>query len=100
MEQLRDKVAKFRIARRLRQIEDQNLGDVKSVGDGVLELRIDDGAGYRVYCGRYAETWVVLLLAVIRVPRTKTLFAPNNSGRSGSGGRNEESCWCCLVSRF
>ena len=61
MERLRNNLAKMRIAQRLRRIEDGNLGDVKPVGDGVLELRIDVGAGYRVYCGRYAETWVVLL---------------------------------------
>jgi len=61
MENLRDKVAKQRIAKRLRQIEDGNLGDVKAVGEGVLELRIDIGAGYRVYCARYGEIWIVLL---------------------------------------
>lgn len=61
MERLRDKAAKMRIAQRLRRIEDGNLGDVKPVGEGVLELRIDVGAGYRVYCGRYGQTWIVLL---------------------------------------
>lgn len=61
MERLRDKVAKMRIAQRLRRIEDGNLGDVKPVGEGVLELRVDVGAGYRVYCGRYGESWIVLL---------------------------------------
>ena len=61
MERLRDKVAKMRIAQRLRRIEDGNLGDTKPVGEGVLELRIDVGAGYRVYCGRHGESWVVLL---------------------------------------
>lgn len=61
MERLRDKAAKSRIVLRLRRIEDGNLGDIKPVGDGVLELRIDVGAGYRVYCGRYGGTWIVLL---------------------------------------
>lgn len=61
MERLRDKVAKMRIAQRLRRIEDGNLGDVKPVGEGVLELRIDVGAGYRVYCGRHGENWIILL---------------------------------------
>jgi putative addiction module killer protein len=61
IKRLRDKAAKMRIAQRLRRIEDGNLGDVKPVGEGVLELRIDVGAGYRVYCGHCGETWIVLL---------------------------------------
>ena len=58
---LRDERAHSRIARRLRQVQAGTLGDCKPVGDGVLELRIDVGAGYRVYCGRHGETLVVLL---------------------------------------
>ena len=58
---LRDKMAKARIVLRLRQIESGNLGDSKSVGEGVIELRIHVGAGYRVYCGRHGQHWVILL---------------------------------------
>ena len=58
---LRDKIAKTRIAARLRQIESSNFGDAKPVGEGVTELRIDVGAGYRVYCGRRGLSWVILL---------------------------------------
>jgi putative addiction module killer protein len=47
---------------RLRQLEHGNLGDMKSVGEGVLEMRIHTGAGYRVYCGRHGQHWIVLLL--------------------------------------
>jgi putative addiction module killer protein len=61
MERLRDKLAKARIASRLRQIEEGNLGDAKPVGEGVVELRVHVGAGYRVYCGRYGQHWIVLL---------------------------------------
>lgn len=61
LERLRDKNAKTRIARRLRLVQDGTLGDCKPVGEGVLELRIDVGAGYRVYCGRHGETLVILL---------------------------------------
>jgi putative addiction module killer protein len=61
MERLRDKQAKVRISSRLRQVESGNLGDAKPVGEGVVELRIDIGAGYRVYCGRYGQHWIVLL---------------------------------------
>ena len=61
MERLRDKLAKTRIVSRLRQLELGNMGDSKPVGEGIIELRIDVGAGYRVYCGRYGDRWVVLL---------------------------------------
>jgi putative addiction module killer protein len=60
---LRDGVAKIRIAARLRQIQSGNLGDCKSVGEGVTELRIHVGAGYRVYCGLHGKRWVILLCA-------------------------------------
>jgi putative addiction module killer protein len=38
-------------------------GDVKPVGEGVLELREDIGRGYRVYIGRHGTTLVILLCA-------------------------------------
>jgi putative addiction module killer protein len=70
---LRDKLAKTRIAARLRQIESGNLGDSKPVGDGVLELRIHIGAGYRVYCGRYGLNWVILLCGGDKDSQTKDI---------------------------
>ena len=45
---------------RLERIEDGNLGDCKFEGDGVFELRIDFGAGWRVYFGQTGD--VVILL--------------------------------------
>ena len=58
---LRDERAKLSLAVRLRRIESGNLGDWKPVGEGVLELRIDVGAGYRAYCGRQGAMLIVLL---------------------------------------
>jgi len=78
---LRDQRAKARIDSRLRQIQSGNLGDWKSVGDGVTELRIDVGAGYRVYCGRHGMVWVILLCGGDKdsqskdIARAKTLWA-------------------------
>jgi putative addiction module killer protein len=46
---VKDRVARIAIARRLERAENGNFGDTKSVGDGVSEMRVDVGAGYRLY---------------------------------------------------
>ena len=56
-----DAAAGAKVARALARMEQGNLSNVKSVGEGVLEYRIDFGAGYRVYFGRDGETIIVLL---------------------------------------
>ena len=61
LEGLRDARAKARIAARLLRLENGLFGDVKPVGDGVSELRVDYGPGYRVYFVRRGETSLVLL---------------------------------------
>jgi putative addiction module killer protein len=58
---LRDKTAQARIRVRLQRVQAGNFGDVEPVGDGVSELRIHVGAGYRVYCARHGKAVVILL---------------------------------------
>lgn len=58
---LRDRIAKTRIDIRIRRLSLGNFGDVKPVGEGVSELRINHGPGYRVYFTQYEKTLVVLL---------------------------------------
>jgi putative addiction module killer protein len=53
--------AAARIVARLRRLELGNQGDVKSVGGGVSEMRIDYGPGYRIYYVRRGKAVVVLL---------------------------------------
>jgi putative addiction module killer protein len=58
---LKDRRAKARIQARIDRIELGNFGDVASVGDGVSELRIHYGPGYRVYFVQRGSVVVVLL---------------------------------------
>ncbi|MBK8750883.1 MAG: type II toxin-antitoxin system RelE/ParE family toxin [Candidatus Competibacteraceae bacterium] len=59
---LRDVHAKARIAMRLDRVRAGNLGDAKPVGEGVSELRVDVGPGYRLYFTQRSGR-VILLLA-------------------------------------
>ena len=59
---LRDHRARFRIEVRIDRLRLGNPGDVVAVGDGIRELRIHDGPGYRVYFVQRGRE-VVLLLA-------------------------------------
>ena len=58
---LRDREARARITVRIRRLSLGNPGDVKSVGSGVSEMRIDYGPGYRVYFTRRGSSFVILL---------------------------------------
>ena len=58
---LRDRVARARIDIRIRRLSLGNAGDTKPVGEGVSELRIDHGPGYRLYFIRRGEVVIVLL---------------------------------------
>jgi putative addiction module killer protein len=58
---LRDVEARARIRLRLRRLSAGNPGDVKPVGNGVSEMRIDYGPGYRVYFVGRGKTVVILL---------------------------------------
>lgn len=58
---LRDRQAQARITARIRRLSLGNPGDVKPVGSGVSEMRIDYGPGYRVYFVRRGEVVSILL---------------------------------------
>lgn len=58
---LHDAKAKTSIGKRLRRVEAGNFGDCKPVGEGVSELRIDFGPGYRIYFGQRGTVLVILL---------------------------------------
>lgn len=58
---LRNIEAKARILTRMRQAERGNFGDCRSLGEGLWEMRIDVGTGYRVYYVRSGEVIYLLL---------------------------------------
>ncbi|WP_053765357.1 type II toxin-antitoxin system RelE/ParE family toxin [Leptospirillum ferriphilum] len=58
---LKDRQGQARILSRLDRIAMDNFGDAKSVGEGISEIRIDSGPGYRLYFVR-RENAVILLL--------------------------------------
>jgi putative addiction module killer protein len=62
LRKLRDEQARARIQIRIRRLSLGNFGDVKPVGDGVSELRIDYGPGYRVYFQQVRNLVILLLV--------------------------------------
>lgn len=58
---LSDQTGRARILARVERLAVGNPGDVKPVGEGVSELRIDAGPGYRVYFTRRGQKFVILL---------------------------------------
>ncbi|WFS03021.1 type II toxin-antitoxin system RelE/ParE family toxin [Rhizobium tumorigenes] len=61
LDALRDAQARQRIVVRIRRLELGNPGDIKPVGEGVSEMRIPHGPGYRLYFTRSGATIVILL---------------------------------------
>ena len=59
---LKDNIGRARIIHRIRAAKHGNFGDSRAVGEGVLEMRIHFGPGYRLYFTRRGETIYLLLL--------------------------------------
>lgn len=70
---LADQKAKARILARLTSATFGNFGDCEAVGEGVSEMRIHVGAGYRVYYMRTGKTVYVLLVGGVKASQTKNI---------------------------
>ena len=61
LDRLKDRRGRLRILARIERLTLGNVGDVKPVGSGVSELRIDHGPGYRVYFVKRGTVLIILL---------------------------------------
>jgi putative addiction module killer protein len=73
LRRLRDANAVARIVARIRRMEQGNPGDARSVGSGVMEMRVDYGPGYRVYYMPRGATVVILLCAGRKGTQTRDI---------------------------
>ncbi len=78
---LRDNKAKASILVRIERLDEGNFGDHRSVGQGVSELRIHTGKGYRVYYAVRQRTVVVLLCGGEKAGQTKDITLAQRMAR-------------------
>jgi len=79
---LKDPIARATVRARIDRVTDGNPGDVKPVGDGVSELRIHYGPGYRVYVAQFDRVVVLLLCGVRKKLNPGILPALPGTGRT------------------
>lgn len=72
---LQDRRAVARIQARIDRAEDGNFGDCEPVGEGVSEMRIHYGPGYRLYFVRRGKEWVILLAGGDKSSQNKDIKA-------------------------
>jgi putative addiction module killer protein len=82
---LRDRRARDRIQARIDRLEIGNPGDVKPVGEGVSEMRIDYGPGYRVYFVQRGETLIILLAGGDKRTQDRDIAAARRLARALRG---------------
>jgi putative addiction module killer protein len=82
---LKDEVTRARIAQRIDRLRRGNPGDVRSVGGGVSELRLDFGAGYRLYYARRGAALIVLLCGGDKSTQKKDIKAAKAMAREWKG---------------
>ncbi len=86
-----DPAVSAKIVRALARIEQGNLSNVKRVGEGVLEYRIDFGPGYRIYFGRDGETIIILLTGGTKKRQQAISMRRMLTGRNTSGASAREA---------
>jgi putative addiction module killer protein len=87
---LADEKAKARILTRLRSATFGNFGDCEPVGEGVSEMRVHVGAGYRVYYMRTGSTVYLLLAGGVKASQAKDIAKAKKMARELKRANNEE----------
>ena len=82
LDDLRDLRARARVQVRIERLAAGNPGDVGPVGEGVSELRIDYGPGYRVYYKRYKRELIILLAGGDKSSQAKDIKAAQRLARN------------------
>jgi len=82
LDDLRDLRARARVQVRIERLGAGNPGDVGPVGEGVSELRIDYGSGYRVYYKRYKGELIILLAGGDKSSQAKDIKAAQRLARN------------------
>jgi len=91
LDTLRDRQARARIKKRLDRITLGNLGDFKPVGEGVMELRIDYGLGYRIYFAQSGATIILLLCGGDKSTQNQDILRAQQYWRNFKKRRNANS---------
>src|SRR3989338_10450823 len=81
LDRLKDVAARAIIRKRLNRIRMGNFGNTRSVGEGVFELKIDFGPGYRAYYGLDGDTLVVLLCGGVKGSQERDIQKANEYWR-------------------
>jgi putative addiction module killer protein len=86
LRKLRDEQARARIQIRIRRVSLGNFGDSKPLGEGVSELRIDYGPGYRVYFHRVGNLIVLLLIGGTRKTQDEDIAKAKKLAKEAKSG--------------
>lgn len=84
-----DVLARAKVTRAVARMEQGNLGNVKTVGAGVLETKIDFGPGYRIYFGRDGDTLVILLTGGTKRRQQRDIADAQDYWRDYKQGKRE-----------
>jgi putative addiction module killer protein len=91
LENLRDTVGRTRIIKRLVRLGNGQFGDVKPVGEGVHELRLFFGPGYRVYFMQRGETIILLLAGGDKDSQSRDIEVAKGLARKADDGTDDEA---------
>lgn len=88
LKELKDRRAVARIAMRIDRFEEGNPGHVRDVGDGVSEMKVDYGPGYRVYYTRQGRTIYLLLCGGDKRTQSKDIAEAKRIAREWTDEEN------------